>query len=188
MIQIWHTRNFIQIELASFSHIHSYSMAKRIAIRTERVMVSPEALKRNVDMHWRALDLLKEEHPGFAIQVSAARNADLALKEHVAVRNTGTIVSVAAGPKIKKSDAEMTAFYLVVAKVCANTEQLWYERELKNDENEGSETDRVAIIVGQSSSARAKNPEAFTIDTDIDLPRHSSYSKPLFICSLNGFG
>ena len=44
-----------------------------------------------------------------------------------------------------------------------------YERELKNDEYENSETDRVAIIVGQSSSARAKNPEAFTIDTDIDL-------------------
>jgi hypothetical protein len=145
-------------------------MAKRIAIRTERVMVSPEALKRNVDMHWRALDLLKEEHPGFAIQVSAARNADLALKEHVAVRNTGTIVSVAAGPEIKKPDAEMSAFYLVVAKVCAKTEQLWYERELEIDEYEGKETDRVAIIVGQSSSAHAAHTVT-TTDKDIDLSR-----------------
>jgi hypothetical protein len=34
---------------------------------------------------------------------------------YVAVRNTGTIVSVAAGPKIKKTDPEMSAFYLVVA-------------------------------------------------------------------------
>ena len=145
-------------------------MAKRVAIGTERIKVSPEALKRNVDLHQSALDLLKEEHPGFAIQVSAGRNADLGFKEHVAVRNTGTIVSVAAGPKIKKTDAEMSAFYLVVAKVCAKTEQLWYERELEIDEYEGKETDRVAIIVGQSSSAHCAHSET-TTDKDIDLSR-----------------
>ena len=136
---------------------------------TERIMVTPGALKRNVKMMWEALDLLEEEHTGFAIHVSGAGNADLSMKEYAAVLHTGTIVSVAAEYEIKKTDEELSAFYLVVADVCAKTEQLWYERELKNDEYEGSETDRVAIIVGQSSSARAKNPEAFTIDTDIDL-------------------
>jgi hypothetical protein len=94
-------------------------------------------------MHRCALGELKEEHPDFAIYVSAARNADLGIKEYVAVPHTGTIVSVAAGPKIKKTDAEMSAFYLVVAKVCAKTELLWYKRELEDDEYEG--TDRVAI-------------------------------------------
>jgi hypothetical protein len=58
-------------------------MAKRIAIGTERIMVSPEALNRNVNMIRCALDLLKEEHPGFAIHVSAACNADLGMKEYV---------------------------------------------------------------------------------------------------------
>jgi hypothetical protein len=44
-----------------------------------------------------------------------------------------------------------------------------FTRELKNDEYEGSETDRVAIIVGQSPWAR--KIYNFTIDTDIDLPQ-----------------
>ena len=46
---------------------------------------------------------------------------------------------------------------------------MWYKRELKNDEYEGSETDRVAIIVGQSSSARKSRTESFSFDTDIVL-------------------
>ena len=58
-------------------------MAKRVAIGTERIKVSPEALKRNVDLLQCALDLLKEEHPGFAIHVSAACNADLTFKEYI---------------------------------------------------------------------------------------------------------
>jgi hypothetical protein len=93
------------------------------------------------------------------------------MKEYAAVLFTGTIVSVAAEYEIKKTDEELSAFYLVVADVCAKTEQLWYERELKNDEYEGSETDRVVIIVGQSSSARnwASLGERTSFDKDIVL-------------------
>jgi hypothetical protein len=101
-------------------------MAKRIEIGTVRIMVTPGALKRNVKMIRGALDLLKEEHTGFAIHVPGAGNADLSMKEYVAVLHTGTIVSVAAEYEIKKTDEELSAFYLVVADVCAKTEQLWY--------------------------------------------------------------
>jgi hypothetical protein len=43
------------------------------------------------------------------------------------------------------------------------------KKKLKNDEYEGSETDRVAIIVRQSSSARKTKTESFSFDNDIVL-------------------